>query len=125
MTAPMTREQAQTIFAELYRGTHRMHAPMRQDGTGVFSTLHAGELATFDDDMLTRLVLIAHRWAARCWVTSAGPRGIRIWVQARDRASKDISHGHPPIALAIAKFQEDDDGRWWRWLERSQPKETE
>lgn len=45
---------------------------------------HTGDLATFDNDALTRLVLIAHRDAVRVEIQPASPTRIRIAAFKRD-----------------------------------------
>ncbi len=114
----LTKETALDFFAELYRGKHHLPSELRDDGNGVFSVSHFGGFSTFDDDGLTRLVLAAHERCARAWITSGGPRRLRIWIQARDGRSADISRTHAQIEEAVAKFREEDDAPWWKVLAR-------
>lgn len=115
VTEALTADQALAIFAELYRGKHRLPSQMRDDGDGVFSVAHYGDISTFDHDDLTRLVLLAHKHCVRAWISASGPKRIRVWMQQRAPSSTDISHGHPTIEQAVAKFQQDDEGRWGPW----------
>lgn len=115
MTEALTRDKALAIFSALYRGKHRVPT-MRDDGDGVFSVSHYGEIATFDHDELTRIVLLAHEHCVRMWLSAGGAKRIRIWVQQRAPSSTDISHGHPTIEQAIAKHRDGDEEPWYRWL---------
>lgn len=119
----MNEQQARAFFARLYRGAHHVPSGMRNDGGGVWSVNHYGELSTFDYDDLTRLVFIAHELGVRAWVKPGGARGLRIFIQQRTRSSPEIAHGHPTIHSAIAKFEQADDLQWYRWTEQNTPNE--
>lgn len=117
MTEALTRDKAIAFFSRLYHGKHHFPSEMRDDGDGVFSVSHYGEISTFDYDALTRLVLLAHEHCVRAWISASGPKRVRIWIQQRAPSSTDISHGHPTIEQAIEKFRRDDEpNTWGAWL---------
>lgn len=100
----MTKEEAEGFFSELYGGSH--HIPGRKVhvyGFGWMVKHDRGDLATYDYNDLTRLVLMAHRDCYRASVDS-GYRGslkIAIWKRRREGA---IDQRHPTIEQAIESF---------------------
>ena len=114
MIQKLTEERALDFFATLYRGKHHIPGKMRDEGNGCWSVAHYGELATFDYDELTRLVLLAHDRCVRTWVRASRPRHIRIWIAARERDTGSMVTDHPRIEDALAKFRERDGMPWPR-----------
>lgn len=128
----MTKEQAVDFFATLYRGEH--HIPgrrcggkenVRDDKGGVWSVSHHGEMATFDDDELTRLVLLAHERGIRAWVRPGGPWAVRVFINARDPASDSMSRTHPTIEEAVDKSRSHSGDSWSRLLGQKASAEKE
>ena len=107
----ITLEQATAFFAELYYGEHHIPGPIRVWGWG-WKVSHYGELATFDYDQLTRLVLLAHDRCVRAAVMQGGPRGVAIGITARSRDTARMGTDHPPIEEAIAKFRAMERRSW-------------
>jgi hypothetical protein len=101
----MTHAEAVEFFSDLYRGSH--HIPgskykgenVKPYGHGWTITTHE-DLSSFDWDILTRLVLMAHDRAVRVEVSPA-MRYLRIsiWQRVRDESTMT---GHPTIETAIA-----------------------
>lgn len=60
--------------------------------------------ATFDDDALTRLVLLAHELAIRVTVEAGGVQRLRVRLHPRPRAG-DVSGQHPTIEEAVERFR--------------------
>jgi hypothetical protein len=104
----LTHEQAVAFFSEFYGGTHRIPGArykaenIKPYGTG-WSVSHPGELASFDSDQLTTLVLLAHERCIRVHVEPCNPRYLRIVIFGRVREG-DISRRHPTIGHAVALF---------------------
>lgn len=115
----LTHEQAVAFFATLYRGEH--HIPgakwkgenVRPCGHG-WSVSHLGDLASYDGDELTRLVLLAHERCVRVEVSQGGPNRLRIAIWGRERTG-GIAERHPTIEHAIEQFRAHDAGRREEW----------
>lgn len=102
------------MLAEFAGGKH--HLPKVYEwGDGVCINWGQG-LSTYDFDRLTRLVLLAHRYAIRVDIGSSGPGMVRIichrraWLRQFDRT---LSTHHPNLAdlayqagLQMANLQE-------------------
>lgn len=100
----LTYDEAIKFFAELYNGEH--HIPDQKCfpfGQGFIVKHDRGDLATFDFDMLTRLVLMAHRDCYRASVFPFGTNKLKIAIWKRTREGS-FSHRHPTIEQAIDKF---------------------
>lgn len=95
-----TLEQAACIelLAEFALGKH--HLPVvREWGDGVCVNWH-GNLATTDFDGLTRLVLLAHKYAVRIEIGWSGPGMVRIIAHKRmhgERKTLGFSRWHPDL----------------------------
>jgi len=108
---PLTYEQAVDFFSALYGGKHHIPGARYGDaknvkvwGTG-WSVSHYGDLSTYDFDMLTRLVLLAHDRCVRACIRQGGPGGVKVCISARDREG-GFSERHPTIEEALARFRE-------------------
>lgn len=64
----------------------------------------SGDLATFDQDHLTRLVFAAHDRCARVSVEQAGPRALAICVWPRKREGRTPER-HPTLEQAVADWR--------------------
>ncbi|MFI5296573.1 MAG: hypothetical protein ACHREM_00630 [Polyangiales bacterium] len=116
----LTIESATDFFTALFRGRHHLPSEVRDDERGRFSvslSVRAGGPATFDNDELTRLVLLAHERCVRAWLGGSAPAHVRIYISARNRTSREVSYAHPTIEQAIAKHRGPHE-EWWRVLER-------
>lgn len=121
----LTHELAVAFFAALCRGEH--HIPgSRYKGESVkpygvgFVVSHGGYLASYDDNMLTRLVLLAHERCVRVEVFHGGPNRVRIAIWGRERTG-DIVQRHVTIEHAIERFREADEGRREEWEALTKP----
>lgn len=112
MDRRLTREAAVAFFAALYRGEHHIPAPGNYGAHGVrkfdacdaYYVLQHDELASFDYDLLTRLVLLAHEYAIRTDVDARG-RYLRITIHGRQRDGF-MHERHPTIEQAVETFRE-------------------
>ena len=123
MSPILMHDDALDFFATLYRGKHHLPSAMRDEGNGCWSVSHYGDLASFDYDDLTRLVLLAHDRCVRVWVRAGQPRHVRIWIAARYRGTGSMTSDHPTIEDAILKFRERDDTGWPRVFAEREAKE--
>lgn len=115
----LTPGTALDFFETLFRGKHHIPGDVRCDGPGVFSVgMHVGHMgiATFDNDELTRFVLLAHARAVRGKITPGQPGCLRLWIAAREHGTDWMAFHHPSIDEAVAKFKEHDEMSWSRLL---------
>ena len=95
----MARElcRAERVLEYVFRGWHHVaeHRVKRESPTQITYTTY-GDLASFDWDQLTRLVVAAHSLAVRAEVSSAGPRYVRIRLSERTR-SGGMAERHPTL----------------------------
>ena len=109
----MTHDEAVAFFSALFRGAH--HIPgSRYKGANVkpygvgWCVLTHQDLSTYDFDVLTRLVFLAHDRAVRVEV-SAAMRYVRIAIWQRRREG-DIGHRHPTIEQALESWRQTEAG---------------
>ncbi len=110
MGVELTEERAKAFFSEFYGGEHHLpRGGIKKGGWACYSVKHhQADMATFDYDELTRLVLLAHDWCMRVSV-SAGRTGghdvltIRIWQREREGG---IAKRHPTIEQVLEGWRE-------------------
>lgn len=93
----MTEDQqfCKQVLAHWAGGSH--HLPtVHLFGAGVCINF-LGDLATFDFDRLTRLVLAAHRWAVRIEIASSGPGMVKIIAHRRKPEGIALFERHPDL----------------------------
>ena len=97
-----------SIFVNhVFGGRH--HLSKLEDNNGSFVCVpFTPSLSTFDDDILTRIVLTAHRLCLRAEITNNGFRGIKIILSNRRGREGMLHHRHPTINQAI-----EHDERLW------------
>ena len=87
-----------SALAEWCGGSHHMNE-VSPYGQGI-SMSWSGDLATYDFDGLTRLVILAHRDAIRFAITYSGPRMVKICAWNRKggpREGLSMSQWHPSL----------------------------
>lgn len=98
-------EQLRAFVSDLFGGLH--HAPNEskwkwESPTQVSMTCRADGWATFDGEMLTRLVLLAHARAVRVELSPRGPGYLELRFSQRKREGA-MHERHPTIEQAIAE----------------------
>jgi hypothetical protein len=127
----MTKESATAFFAQWLGGEH--HFPRGQGiqpfGDGWFLSV-PGTMATYDDEKLTTLVVLAHERAVRVEIASGGPHRLRVIVHQRAREGRIERHptlvqavwngvkpgvvsGEPLFLIHSKYHQRGDDAVWW------------
>lgn len=102
----MTKEEAIDFFAHLFRGKHHIpQSGVKPYGQG-WCVNHYGDLATFDFDMLTRFVFLAHDRCCRASVLSSGPRMVKLAIWQRNTRTGSMFERHPTIEHALASWRE-------------------
>lgn len=105
MVESLTRQEAIDFFAEFYGGEH--HFPkggVKEFGDGWVVNHNQGDLATYDFDKLTNLVIMAHDKCIRVSVFPYNFNTLRIAIWKRQREG-GMSLRHPTIEQAIEKFR--------------------
>lgn len=107
MTMDSFAIRAERVLAKVYRGIH--HCPKIkkfQEGAEweMWEVNHYGDLATYDSDELTRLVIASHDECIRASVNASGPRmvKIRLWPRAREGG---LCLQHPTIEGALEYYR--------------------
>lgn len=101
----MPREEAIAFFAVIYGGAHHIPGKLAVEGLG-WKLQHWGQLSTYDFDLLTRLVLLAHDRCVRVSIQQGGPKRVAIVLHKRDPKGQDFSERHPTIAQALMRWRE-------------------
>ncbi len=97
----MDKETATRFFSEFYRGKHHFPGELQECGTG-WSMNHRGDLATWDFNGLTRLVVMAHHEAIRVSILPCRHDMVRIAIHPRSEGWR--AQEHPPLALHVNKI---------------------
>lgn len=101
----LTKDQAEDFFAEFYGGKH--HFPkggVKEWGYGWCVNHDQGDLATYDYNALTRLVLMGHDKCIRVSIQPHAFKTLRIVIHKREREG-GMSSRHPTIEQAIETFR--------------------
>lgn len=103
---PPFEDRVKRVLAIAYAGIH--HVPgwdkRKPYGDGLTVTVFQ-DLATYDFDRLTRLVVAAHDHCVRLQIDSGGPRhlALRFWPRQREG---DITRRHPTMEDAMASIRQ-------------------
>ena len=89
------------LFADLVHGEHHMHGKVREHGKGLLWNARIHNLATYDFDGLTRLVIMAHERCIRVEIVTSGPGLIGITAFKRHKREGEMWARHPTLADAI------------------------
>lgn len=92
---PLTKEEATKFFGKIYPGEHNIPGELKQYGSG-WSVIHRGDIATYDFNMLTKLVVFAHDMCIRASIVPAGPQAVKICVHRRQREGSMVER-HPEL----------------------------
>lgn len=95
----LTKEQATQFFNAFYGGEHHIPSEVKSWGYG-WMVVQSNEIATYDFNAMTRLVVMAHDLCVRVEVSAPrkGELQISIWKRQREGA---IDERHPRIEDAI------------------------
>lgn len=106
--APAT-ERMENVLRRTFRGMH--HCPkIRKFNIGSefehWEINPFGGLSTFDSDVLTRLVIMAHDECVRVEIDSSGPGRVKIRLHARKRRTGGpFFERHNTLETAIARVR--------------------
>ena len=102
----MTDDQAACfdLLAKVFHGEHNV-PPVRSFGKGIKCHVHSGQLATFDFDYLTRLVVLGHDQCIRVEVCQGGPGTVGVVLFKRHTREGRMTERHPTMEDAMAKIR--------------------
>lgn len=99
----LSKEDATTFFSILFGGEHHIPGKLKEFGYG-WSVVYRGDFATFDYNMLTRLVVLSHDSCIRASIHQGGPGSIKITLWRRQREGS-MSERHPTMEDHVAKIR--------------------
>ena len=95
------------MLADINGGFHHLHGKVHEWGYGIkFNTWHTSGLSTFDFDLLTRAVIVAHDRMIRFSVVPSGPRMVGFELFKRHSRSGSMSERHPTIEESIKRIRQ-------------------
>ena len=98
--------EAAQFVAAVYRGFHHVHGKFKPAGRGIEVNVFAG-ISTYDFDILTRAVVMAHDKCMRLEVASSGPNKLKLYVHKRQREGSMFER-HPTLEDAAASIRAED-----------------
>lgn len=99
----MTAEQEVCfdLLCDVFYGEH--HCPdVSGFGRGIKANVYSGQMATFDFDYLTRLVVLAHDRCVRVEICQGGPGRVGVVLHKRFTREGDMYKRHPTMEAAVA-----------------------
>lgn len=99
----MSSDEAKQFFGWFYHGEHHIPSTIKPFGSGWVVIHNRGDLATFDFNGLTRLVLMAHAKQIRVSIMPYNFNSFKIAIWQR-KLEGAFDERHPTIETAIADF---------------------
>ena len=88
------------ILSRAYRGGHLI--PAKVHDKGLYACVYVdSDLATYDGDLLTRLVVLAHDECVRLEIQPSGPGKLRLLFHVRKGRGGRLMDRHPTMEDAI------------------------
>jgi hypothetical protein len=102
----LSEQQALKFFSDFYDGEHHIPKPLKRFGSTGWCVHHdRGELATFDYNELTRLVVMAHDSCIRVGVEAIRNNILRIAIWKRE-TSGSFSERHPQLEDHVKEIRD-------------------
>jgi hypothetical protein len=103
----MTEDQKKCyeLLCDAFYGAHHLQGNVVPWGFGIKLNRATNDLATFDFNELTTLVVLAHYRCIRIAITQSGPHKLGITAHARKGRSGGVSERHPTIEDAIKSIR--------------------
>lgn len=92
------------LLCDLMRGFHHVPKEIKPFGYGIATSIYSG-ISTFDFDLLTRAVFLAHDRCIRLEILSSGPGMLKLALHRRHKREGYISERHPTIEQALADWR--------------------
>ena len=101
----MTKEEATNFFSEIFGGEHHFPSELKEKAGG-WSICSGMDLSTYDYNMLTRCVFLAHDKCYRLSIKQGGPGKVKLSIWKRYDRDGSIYYRHPTIEQALATWRE-------------------
>jgi hypothetical protein len=82
--------------SRLVGGDHHLGGPVYECGYGI-QVSYLGDVATYDGDVMTRMVLIAHAEAVRFSLGNGGPHRLKLEAHPREHGHDSWAKRHPTL----------------------------
>ncbi len=86
-------------------GFHHVSGTFQPLGEGIKISAHAGAWATWDNDRLTRLVILGHDRMIRVDLRASGPNRVGFGLWKRHTRNGALHERHPTIEQAIERHR--------------------
>ena len=94
------------LLADAMGGFHHVVQNPKEFGFGICLNTYSHRLSTFDFNLLTTLVFLAHDRMIRIEIQSSGPRMVKICLHKRHAREGSMSQRHPTVETALAAHRE-------------------
>jgi hypothetical protein len=98
----MTQEEAEEFFNDFFGGAHHT-PPIKRYGLG-YCVNTTTDLATYDGDNLTNLVLMAHKYLYRVSISAASSSYVKIIITKRKPEGR-LCERHPDLEKLISMIE--------------------
>ena len=101
------------MLCDLYHGSHHLHGKLHEWGAGIRFNSTYNVMSTYDGDMLTRAVLLAHKRLIRFGIVPSGPGMLGLVFHKRKyRDGGNMWNRHPTIQdhIKILGFEHSSEG---------------
>lgn len=106
MTPTMPKALAVAYFAELFGGEHHIPSTgVKESGPYGWHVNYYGDLATYDFNVLTRAVFLAHDRCMRLSIDPSGPRLVKLTVYQRYERDGGMMERHPTLEQAVESWR--------------------
>lgn len=92
------------FLQRLFKGFHHIPNTPKAHGRGIELNFKPSYMATFDNDMLTRIVIMSHNWGVRAEIGGSGPAMIKLRLWKRHSRDGDVCERHPTIEEALESY---------------------
>lgn len=99
----MTEDQwlCYLFLDRLFRGFHHVPTTPKPHGKGIEINFRSYQMATYDYDYLTKLVIMSHNWGVRVCINGSAPGMIKMTLHKRHKREGGMSERMPEISEMI------------------------
>lgn len=101
----MTKQEATDMFSLLFNGEHHIPSDIKEFGPG-FYVSYRGDMATFDFNQLTKMVVLAHDKCYRFSIAPNGPMALKIIIHKREGREGSMTKIHPELEEHVKTIRE-------------------
>ena len=90
------------MLCDMHHGSHHLHGKLHEWGSGIRFNSTYNVMSTYDCDMLTRAVLMAHKRLIRFEIVPSGPGMLGlVFHKRKNRVGGNMWDRHPTIEKQI------------------------